>query len=63
MPQIKPVDWKTLTKVFEKTGWKHLRTKGDHLVYGKEGYLRPIVIPKYKEIPKFIIFKIPFFGF
>ena len=57
MPQIKPVDWKTLSKVFEKSGWRYLRTKGDHLVYGKEGCLRPIVIPRYKEIPTFIIFK------
>lgn len=30
---------------------------GDHLVYQKEGILRPIIIPKYKQIPEFIILK------
>lgn len=57
MPHLTPVHWRKLAKVFEKSGWKYVRTKGDHLVYEKEGFLRPVVIPKYKEIPEFIILK------
>lgn len=36
-------------------GFKLLRQKGDHLIYVKEGIARPLVIPKHKIIPVFII--------
>ena len=55
MPHIAPVHWKKLVKVFEKSGWVYARTKGDHLVYVKDGFIRPVVIPMYKQIPTFII--------
>lgn len=57
MPRITPVHYKKLAKVFEKIGFVHTRTKGDHLIYNKPGILRPIVIPLYKAIPEFIILK------
>ena len=57
MPRLSPIHWRKFAKVFEYSGWKHMRTKGDHLVYTKEGSLRPVIIPKYKEIPEFIILK------
>ena len=50
MPRITPVDWKTLECVFKKAGFVFDRGKGDHRSYVKPGCLRPIVIPKYKEI-------------
>lgn len=52
---IKPVHYRTLVKVFEKAGWRHIRTKGDHLIFIKKGFIRPVVIPRYKTIPVFII--------
>jgi predicted RNA binding protein YcfA (HicA-like mRNA interferase family) len=55
MPAIKPIHYKKLVKVFEKTGWRYDRTKGDHLVFIKEGSTRPIIIPAYKTVPVFII--------
>lgn len=55
MPRISPIHYRKLAKVFEKKGFSYVRTKGDHLVYQKEGIERPIVIPMYKEIPEFII--------
>lgn len=55
MPRITPIHYRKLAKVFEKKGFVHLRTEGDHLIYDKEGISRPVVIPKYKEIPEFII--------
>ncbi len=53
--KITPVHYKTLCKIFEKTGWKHVRTKGDHFIYKKDEFIRPIVIPAYKSVPVFII--------
>lgn len=55
MPKINPIHWRKLTKVFEKSGWVLDRIEGDHLVYVKSGYSRPVVIPKAKEIQVFII--------
>ncbi len=55
MSAIKPVHYRKLVKVFEKLGWEYKRTKGDHLVFTKKGYIRPVVIPAYKTVPVFII--------
>jgi len=41
-------------KIFELAGFKFKRSKGDHLIYTKPGISRPIIIPKYKEIPVFV---------
>lgn len=57
MPRITPIHYRRLAKVFEKKGFKYLRTQGDHLVYGKKGIIRPIIIPMYREIPEFIILR------
>jgi len=45
MPKITPIHWRKLSRVFELDGWRFSRTKGDHLVYIKENFERPIVIP------------------
>lgn len=55
MPSIKPIHYRDLVKVFEKAGWIYQRTKGDHLIFAKTLFLRPVVIPKYKTVPVFII--------
>ncbi len=57
MPRLIPIHYRKLAKVFENIGFVHVRTEGDHMVYSKEGILRPVIIPKYKEIPEFIILK------
>ena len=51
MSALKLIHYKKLIKVFEKSGWKYNRTKGDHLIFVKED----LVIPAYKTIPVFII--------
>lgn len=33
MPRITPIHYKKLAKIFEKKGFTHLRTEGDHLIY------------------------------
>ena len=55
MPKINPIHWRKLAKVFERSGWMLDRIEGDHLVYVKSGYIRPVVIPKVKEVQVFII--------
>jgi predicted RNA binding protein YcfA (HicA-like mRNA interferase family) len=50
MPRLNPVHWKTLECVFLRDGFTFERHKGDHRTYVKDGVLRPVVIPTYKEI-------------
>lgn len=50
MPQLKPVDWKTLVKIFELDGFTQDRNQGSHIVMTKPGIARPVVIPKYPEV-------------
>jgi len=55
MPKIQPLSWQKLARVFELDGWESARIKGDHIAYVKPGLSRPVIIPKYREIPVFII--------
>jgi predicted RNA binding protein YcfA (HicA-like mRNA interferase family) len=52
---IKPTPYQVQVKIFEAAGCTYVRTQGDHLVYHYLGAKRPVVIPKYKEVPVFII--------
>jgi predicted RNA binding protein YcfA (HicA-like mRNA interferase family) len=54
-PRITPIPTKRLRKLFEKAGFRCVRSEGDHHVYTKEGVIRPIVIPDWPEVPVFII--------
>jgi len=53
--KIKPTDWKTQVKLFEKYGCVFVRQKGDHLIFHHKNAKRAVVIPKYDEIPVTII--------
>jgi len=55
MSLLRPVDYRTLTRVFERDGFAFNRQHGDHLIYTKAGVKRPLVIPMYRELPVFII--------
>jgi predicted RNA binding protein YcfA (HicA-like mRNA interferase family) len=50
MPRLVAINHTLLAKVFVADGWVYKRTKGDHDVYTKDGFIRPIVIPRYEEI-------------
>lgn len=52
---IRPTSYQIQAKIFEIAGCKYERTKGDHLIYHYPGAKRPVIIPKYKEVPVFII--------
>lgn len=55
MPKLSSTNYKTQVKIFEKLGFEHVRTTGDHMIFRKKGHPHRIVIPKYKSIPVFII--------
>ena len=53
--RIKPTTYQIQVRIFEEAGCVYVRTQGDHLVYHYPGARRPVVIPKYKEVPVFVI--------
>ncbi len=53
--QIRPTHYQVQIKIFEKFGCLYSRTKEDHMIYHYPGAIRPIIIPKYKEVPTFVI--------
>ncbi len=55
MPELSPIHYRLLCGVFERAGFRQAREEGSHLVYTKTGVSRPIVIPKYRAVPVFVI--------
>ncbi len=55
MARITPIHWRKLLKICELEGCFLVGQTGDHLEPKKKGAKRRIVIPKYKDIPVFII--------
>jgi len=53
--KIKPTHYQVQIKIFEMAGCVYARTKGDHVIYHYPGAIRPVIIPKYKEVPTFVI--------
>ena len=55
MPRIAPIHWRKLLKVLELDGAIVVGQTGDHIELSKPGAIRRLVVPKYKNIPVFII--------
>ena len=55
MPKIQSISWKKFDKFLIKIGCKFRREKGDHRAYWKMGLKRPVIIPRDKNLPVFII--------
>ncbi|NMG82859.1 MAG: addiction module toxin, HicA family [Methanosarcinales archaeon] len=53
--KIKPTNWQTQVKIFEKTDCFFVRQRGDHLIFHHKNAKRAVVIPKYDEIPVTVI--------
>ena len=53
--KIRPTHYRIQVKIPERAGCVYSRTKGDHLIYHYPGAVRPVIIPKYKEVPAFVI--------
>jgi len=55
MPRLTPTPWQTQVRVFEKYGCTFVHQQGSHLVSEHPTAKRPVVIPKYEEVPVTII--------
>lgn len=55
MPRLTPIHWRKLVKILEMEGAVIVGQTGDHIELKKEGAKRRLVVPKYKNIPIFII--------
>ena len=55
MAHLYPIHWKKFEKFLLKIGCQFKREKGDHRIYWKKGLKRPVVIPREKALPVFII--------
>ncbi|MBF0138587.1 MAG: type II toxin-antitoxin system HicA family toxin [Magnetococcales bacterium] len=50
MSKLSPIDWQTLSKVFEADGFQFVRQSGSHRIYVKHGSTRPLVIPAHDSV-------------
>lgn len=55
MARLTPIHWKKFDKFLKFIGCQLTRERGDHRIYWREDLKRPVVIPKDKELPVFII--------
>ncbi|OGZ26816.1 MAG: hypothetical protein A2365_01285 [Candidatus Nealsonbacteria bacterium RIFOXYB1_FULL_40_15] len=55
MAHLTPISWKIFEKFLLFVGCEFIREKGDHRIYQRVNLKRPVVIPRCKELPVFII--------
>ncbi|OIO73538.1 MAG: hypothetical protein AUJ85_07785 [Elusimicrobia bacterium CG1_02_37_114] len=58
MSHLIPLHWQRIEKAILHFGCKYIGQEGSHRKYWREGFTRPIILPVYKEVPKFIIAQI-----
>ncbi len=55
MSGLTPISWKKFEKFLLFVGCEFVREKGDHRIYWREDLKRPIVIPRQRDLPVFVI--------
>lgn len=55
MSRIVPIPYHKLVRVLELEGFVLVRERGDHMILSKPGIPRPLVVPRYDDLPVFII--------
>ena len=55
MPRLAPISWKRFEKFLLFVGCRFTRERGDHHIYWRKDLKRPVVIPREKNIPIFIL--------
>lgn len=55
MPRITQIHWRKLVKILELDEASIVGQTGDHIELKKDGAKRRLVVPKYRNIPVFII--------
>jgi predicted RNA binding protein YcfA (HicA-like mRNA interferase family) len=54
MPKLAPIHWRELEKFLLSVGCTLVR-ETRHRVYHRPGLKRPVIVPKYNQIPVFVI--------
>ncbi len=55
MTRLTPIHWKKFELFLLFVGCHFEREKGDHRIYWRDDLKRPVVIPRDKELPVFVI--------
>ena len=55
MPRITQIHWRKLVKILESNGAVIVGQTGDHIELKRAGAKRRLVVPKYRDVPPFII--------
>jgi predicted RNA binding protein YcfA (HicA-like mRNA interferase family) len=55
MGAIDSISWRRFDKFLVSIGCEFKREKGDHRIYWRQGILRPLVVPRERILPVFII--------
>jgi predicted RNA binding protein YcfA (HicA-like mRNA interferase family) len=55
MSRIVPIHYRKVIRILELEGFTLARERGDHMIYTRDGVLRPVVVPRYDPLPVFII--------
>jgi predicted RNA binding protein YcfA (HicA-like mRNA interferase family) len=54
MPRLPRLSGREAVRAFERAGWVHVRTSGDHMMLTMPGK-RTLAIPDYDDLPAFIL--------
>jgi predicted RNA binding protein YcfA (HicA-like mRNA interferase family) len=54
MPRLPRISGRGARKAFERAGWVHVRTTGDHMILTMPGK-RSLVVPDYDQLSPFIL--------
>jgi predicted RNA binding protein YcfA (HicA-like mRNA interferase family) len=54
MPRLPRLSGREARRAFERAGWTHARTTGDHMQLTRPGK-RTLTIPDYDDLPTFIL--------
>ena len=54
MPKLPRISGRDARRAFERAGWTHGRTTGDHMILTMSGR-RSLVVPDYDDLPPFIL--------
>ena len=55
MPKLGTIHWKKFEEFLLENGCVFIKQESRHRKYHKAGLLRPVIIPKSKSIPPFIV--------
>ncbi len=52
MPELPVISGRQAVRAFERAGWRHVRTRGDHMIMTKSGMRANLSIPHHRELDR-----------